>query len=334
MPPTATKAANVARASASVTPPPQGSRISLASDDPEHVIVVPGRHFAPTAAAGWAVAVSGDEVEGDLAQEGEVAGGGAVAHATVVLAEGDVENPMQGVLDAPVPADGLDQDGGIVAAAGEEVADLGLDLTRTGNAADRLHRQQSAEIGPFLQGLQLSGGRAHGPASADQAAVAFVKGVESRPAAGAAAEAGMFEMAARGLEGTAVIGLQRQETVGTLPPDPRGDVLLAAHGVERHDGAVEMQAVEKFGDGGDLVRLAVDLAPAEHQSLITGPGADQMQRAVIVAAAARAPHGLAVDRHHFALDLARQGLRPSREEIGRAPRLNSSHANISYAVFC
>jgi hypothetical protein len=47
-------------------------------------------------------------------QEGEVAGGGAVAHAAVVLAEGDVEHPMQRVLDAPVPADGLDQGGGLL----------------------------------------------------------------------------------------------------------------------------------------------------------------------------------------------------------------------------
>jgi len=53
----------------------QGSRMSLASDDPEHVIVIPGRHFTPTASAGSAAAVSGDKVEGDLAQEGEVAGG-------------------------------------------------------------------------------------------------------------------------------------------------------------------------------------------------------------------------------------------------------------------
>src|SRR3712207_1597897 len=212
MPPTATKAANVARASASVTPPPQGSRISLASDDPEHVIVVPGRHFAPTAAAGWAVAVSGDEVEGDLAQEGEVAGGGAVAHATVVLAEGDVEDPMQGVLDAPVPADGLDQDGGIVAAAGEEVADLGLGLAGAGDPAERLHRQHRGQLGPATQGLKLPGGWAREDAPADQAAVTFVEGIEHRPPSGPAAEAGALEVLAHGLEGAAVVGLQHQET--------------------------------------------------------------------------------------------------------------------------
>src|SRR4051812_39073794 len=118
----------------------QGSRMSLAGDDLEHVIVVPGCHFALTASAGSVTAVSADEVEGDFAQEGEVAGGGAVAHPAVILTEGDVENPMQGVLNAPVAADGLDQDGGIVAAAREEVADLGLDLTGAGDAADRLDR--------------------------------------------------------------------------------------------------------------------------------------------------------------------------------------------------
>ena len=35
---------------------------------------------------------------------------------------------MQAVLDAPVPADGLGQDGRIVVATGEEIADLSLGL--------------------------------------------------------------------------------------------------------------------------------------------------------------------------------------------------------------
>src|SRR3712207_9124963 len=99
--------------------------MSLAGDDPEHVVVVPGGLLAPAAKAGLTAAVAGDQVEGDSAQKGEVAGGGAVAHPAVILAEGDVENPMQGVLDAPVPADGSDQDGGIVAAARSEERRVG-----------------------------------------------------------------------------------------------------------------------------------------------------------------------------------------------------------------
>src|SRR4051812_10052212 len=45
----------------------QGSRIKLACEDLEHVIVVPGGLFAPTAKAGLTAAISGDEVEGDFA---------------------------------------------------------------------------------------------------------------------------------------------------------------------------------------------------------------------------------------------------------------------------
>src|SRR3954467_9097406 len=236
-----------------------------------------------------------------------------MAPPAVILTETDVENPMQSVLDGPVPADGSTQDGRIVVTAGKEVSDLGFDLVGAVDAADCLDRQQRAQIGPFMQRLKLSDGRAREDASANQAAVAVVKGVESRPAAGAAAEAGTFEMSTRGLEGAAVIGLQRQEVVGPLSPDPRGNVLLAPHSIERHDGAVEMQGVKQLGDGGDLVRLAVDLALTEHQSLIARPGTDEMQRAVIVAAAAGTPDGLALNRHHLALDLARQGLCPSRK---------------------
>src|SRR4051794_23269232 len=179
---------------------------------------------------------------------------------------------MQGVLNAPVPADGSDQDGRNVVAAGEEVADLGFGLAGAVGSEDRLNRQQRAQIGPFVQRLELSADRAHENASANQAAVAVVKGVACRPAAGTAAETGTFEMSTHGLEGAAVISLQRQQVVGTLGSDPCGNVLLAPHSIERHNGAVELQGVEQLGDGGDLVRLAVDLALTEHQSLITGQG--------------------------------------------------------------
>src|SRR4051812_1074643 len=106
---------------------------------------------------------------------------------------------MQGVLDAPVAANGLGQDGRIVAAAGEEVADLGLCLVGAVDAADRLDCQQRAKIGPFVQRLELCAGWAHEDAAVHQAAVAVIKSVACRPAAGAAAEASTLEMFLCGL---------------------------------------------------------------------------------------------------------------------------------------
>jgi len=67
--------------------------MDLAGDDPEHVIVVPGGLFAPTAYAGLTTAIGGDEVEGNFAEQGEVAGSSAIAHPAVILTEADVENP-------------------------------------------------------------------------------------------------------------------------------------------------------------------------------------------------------------------------------------------------
>src|SRR5688500_600486 len=123
----------------------------------------------------------------------------------VVLAEDDVEHPTQRVLDAPMPADGSDQDGGIVAAAGEEVAGLGL--AGSAGAAERLRRQRRARPGPAAQGLGILCRRVHEDAAADQTAVAPLEGAEHRPAAGSAAKAGALEALAHRLESAAVVGL-------------------------------------------------------------------------------------------------------------------------------
>src|SRR6185503_9081781 len=91
--------------------------MSLACDDLEHVGVVPGSLLAPATEAGLGAPVSGDHVESDLAQESEVARSRPVAHPAVILAEGDVQHPMQRVLNAPIPADRPHQDSGIIVAA-------------------------------------------------------------------------------------------------------------------------------------------------------------------------------------------------------------------------
>jgi hypothetical protein len=46
-----------------------------------------------------------DEVEGEMPDGGHVSGAAALADARLVVGEGDVEDPVQTVLDRPVPAD-------------------------------------------------------------------------------------------------------------------------------------------------------------------------------------------------------------------------------------
>src|SRR4051795_11479056 len=168
--------------------------MSLACDDLEHVAVVPGSLLAPATEAGLGAPVSGDQVESDLAKKSEVARRRPVAHAAVIFAEGDVQHPMQRVLNTPMPADRPDQDDEIIVAACQEVADLGLALAGAVDAPDRLNCENRTQVRPAVQGLEILDGRSHEDAPADQATVALVKGVEHRSPLAPPAQAGVLEM--------------------------------------------------------------------------------------------------------------------------------------------
>src|SRR4051794_29022939 len=101
-----------------------------------------------------------------------------------------------------------------------------------------------------------------------------------------AAKAGALELLAHSPKGAAVIGLEHQEIVGALGPDLRGDVLLAAYRIQRHDAALQVQGLQQLRDRRDLVRLAVDRALAKRQPLTACPSTDHVQGPMIVAAAA------------------------------------------------
>src|SRR5450830_801743 len=45
----------------------------------------------------------------------------------------------------------------------------------------------------------------------------------------------------------ALIAFEREDVIGLLVQDRRGDVALTAHRVDRHDGTLDRQHIEKFG---------------------------------------------------------------------------------------
>src|SRR3954471_3686015 len=112
------------------------------------VLIIPGSLFATRPHADLGCSAVTDEVDGDLAQDGQVASCRPIPDAAVILPEGDIQDPMEPIFDGPVPADGLDQDLGVIAAAGQEIADLRFDRAGAVDPADGFHRQHGAQPGP------------------------------------------------------------------------------------------------------------------------------------------------------------------------------------------
>src|SRR3954447_21242062 len=135
--------------------------MSVVCEDLEHVAVVPSSPLALATEAGLGASVFGYQVESDLAKKGEVARSRPVAHPAVVLAEGDVQHSMQRVLNAPGPADRPHQDGGIIVAAREKVADLGPDRASAVDAPDRLDCENRTQVRPAVQGLEVLDRQGH-----------------------------------------------------------------------------------------------------------------------------------------------------------------------------
>jgi hypothetical protein len=79
----------------------QGRRMKSSSQKREHVIIVPGGLLATRPHADPGCSFPPHEVNGDLAQNGQVASCRAIPDAAVILAEGDIQNPMEPIFDTP-----------------------------------------------------------------------------------------------------------------------------------------------------------------------------------------------------------------------------------------
>ena len=105
---------------------------------------------------------------------------------------------------------------------------------------------------------------------------------------------------------------EAEDIVGALGDDFLGDLLLTAHGVDRHDRALDGQKIEQFGNGGDLVGFFVHRPRTQHQFLARTPGRHQVNGAFVARPVEGAAHRLAVDGNHTR-DGAARGLRPGDE---------------------
>src|SRR3954463_2149792 len=87
----------------------QGRRMKSARQKRQHVLIIPGGLLATGAHADPGCSVTTHEVDSNLAQDGQVASRRPVPGAAVILAERDIQHPMETIFYSPMTADRLDQ---------------------------------------------------------------------------------------------------------------------------------------------------------------------------------------------------------------------------------
>ena len=113
-----------------------------------------------------------------------------------------------------------------------------------------------------------------------------------------------------------VVGLEAEHVVRFAVHNRLGNGLLAPHGINRHDAALDAQQLEEFGDGGDFIGLLVRLHLPEQHAGFTRPGAHEVQRRLPVVA--RAAQCFAINGHH-ALHLSGDALQPADAHLLQRP---------------
>ena len=83
----------------------------------QHVLVIPGGLLATSADADSGCSATSYEVDGDFAQDGQVASCRSIPDAAVILAERDIQDSMKPIFNRLVTADHLNQPRGLIAAA-------------------------------------------------------------------------------------------------------------------------------------------------------------------------------------------------------------------------
>jgi hypothetical protein len=108
-------------------------------------------------------------------------------------------------------------------------------------------------------------------------------------------------------------GIERDQIIGATRKNFAGDRPLTTHGVQRHDTVIENQGIEQLGNCRNFIGFGVDLYLPKRQPLLTGPGANDMERALLSTVIKRTAHGLAINGDHLALELGGQRLGPRRK---------------------
>src|ERR1700722_1531087 len=250
-----------------------------------------------------------EQAQRHTADYGQVLRAVALAHAIRVFSEAHVQLPVQRVLDRPVTTQRIAVDLRRRLAAADEIAfDLaGFAIANTLAIALANHTQ----LRPIRPGGKL---RIDDDVIVPQllATVPTVFGLIAvvlhlfKVVLGRLRKA-LFDFGQQGW----LILFDREHVVAAAFDDLRGNLLLTAHRVDGHQGAVNVQEFQQLGNRRNFIGLLLHRHLAQAQRIRRGPGADDVQG--LQTADAGATQRLAIDGNRRQAKCLMQGIHPGAE---------------------
>lgn len=253
-----------------------------------------------------------EKVEGEVSQDRQVFRAMTSPNATIIFAEGDIEDPVEPIFDPPVGANDGKQLFGMGGQTGKIVTGLGGDGALV--VPDGIEPDEGSQPRPGVaqgggQWFEVAGRPAAARFNPPMVGVhGLVKGVRQ---VGEFRGPGLVKHGFHGGPQGRVIVFQGEDIVTFLFCDLPGNGGLAAHGVNRDDAALERQDPEQFRDGRDFIGMVRRFELAEHQLVLTGPGAHEVNSGGDTPP--RPTQGFAVEVDHRSAGHFRDALHPVPE---------------------
>src|SRR5208337_4035143 len=261
----------------------------------QQVLVFPPRQEAATVdALSFTFFLGLEQTQRHLAQPGKVLRTIAGPMSLLVLAETDIQHPVQRILDPPMSAHRLE----ILLCRPVDTPDVIADLTAADavdfaiaqNHADRGQVDPQPRVPDATRVFDNTTCARLVPRAMDLFSVtlgevdpglAFIQGLVKR----------FLDI----LIEMRLVLLHGQQVLTTPLVDPCGDVFLTAHGINRHDGSPEIQKLQQLGNRRDFVRFRVSRDLAQRQVILHRPGAHHVKGGLTDGATSRTTLGLPID---------------------------------------
>ena len=94
-----------------------GATHEIIQPEEKHIIISPGGLLATGPHADLRCSIATNEVDGDLAQDGQIASCRSIPDPAVILAERDIKDPMEPIFNRPMTTASPDEYLGVITAA-------------------------------------------------------------------------------------------------------------------------------------------------------------------------------------------------------------------------